>query len=90
MVLRERNLNSIADQSKASLCEFPLRLCMLPLLIISRAGSPYTLSYMSQVALNYKRSRWRWLADPSLAATSIIGNFILALIIGSLYYNLRR
>lgn len=60
------------------------------LLIFSRAKSPYTLSYMKQVALNYKRSRWRWSADPSLTITSIVGNFILALIIGSLYYNLRR
>ena len=55
-----------------------------------RPGSPYTLSYLGQVKLNYKRAYWRWKADPSITIVSIIGNMILALIVGSLYYDLRE
>ncbi|KIY03071.1 uncharacterized protein Z520_01538 [Fonsecaea multimorphosa CBS 102226] len=53
-----------------------------------RVVSPYTLSYGQQVRLCLWRGFRRLLADPSLTLTSIIGNNIFALIIGSIFYNL--
>ncbi|OWZ43068.1 ATP-binding cassette transporter [Cryptococcus neoformans var. grubii Br795] len=53
-----------------------------------RAKSPYTLSYGGQVELCLRRGFDRLRADPSLTLTQLFGNFIMALIIGSVFYNL--
>ncbi|KAG9986496.1 pleiotropic drug resistance protein, ABC superfamily, partial [Aureobasidium melanogenum] len=53
-----------------------------------RIGSPYTLSYTQQVKLCLWRGFRRLIGDPSLTFTQLIGNFIMALVIGSLFYNL--
>lgn len=53
-----------------------------------RVGSPYTLSYAQQVKLCLWRGFRRLIGDPSLTFTQLIGNFIMALVIGSLFYNL--
>ncbi|OAL34840.1 hypothetical protein AYO20_05800 [Fonsecaea nubica] len=53
-----------------------------------RVSSPYTLSYGQQVKLCLWRGFRRLIADPSLTLTSIIGNNVFALIIGSIFYNL--
>ncbi|OAP65341.1 hypothetical protein AYL99_01313 [Fonsecaea erecta] len=53
-----------------------------------RVASPYTLSYGQQVRLCLWRGFRRLMADPSLTLTSIIGNNVFALIIGSIFYNL--
>ncbi|KAI4739562.1 hypothetical protein E4T50_09973 [Aureobasidium sp. EXF-12298] len=53
-----------------------------------RTGSPYTLSYAQQVKLCLWRGFRRLIGDPSLTFTQLIGNFIMALVIGSLFFNL--
>lgn len=53
-----------------------------------RAGSPYTLSYSQQIKLCLWRGFRRLMADPSLTFTQLFGNFIMALVIGSVFYNL--
>lgn len=53
-----------------------------------RPGSPYTLSYLQQTALCLWRGWRRLMADPSLTFTQLFGNFIMALVIGSVFYNL--
>lgn len=53
-----------------------------------RAKSPYTLSYTQQIQLCLWRGWRRLTGDPSLTIGSLIGNFAMALIIGSVYYNL--
>lgn len=53
-----------------------------------RVGSPYTLSYGQQVQLCLWRGFRRLKGDPSLTFTQLFGNFILGLIIGSVFYNL--
>lgn len=53
-----------------------------------RISSPYTLSYMSQVKLCLRRGFWRLRSDPSLTLTQLFGNFIMALVISSVFYNL--
>lgn len=53
-----------------------------------RPQSPYTLSYREQVNLCLWRSFRRLVADPSLTLTQLFGNFIMSLIIGSVFYNL--
>ncbi|PNP44631.1 ATP-binding cassette, subfamily G (WHITE), member 2, PDR [Trichoderma gamsii] len=53
-----------------------------------RAKSPYTLSYTQQIQLCLWRGWRRLTGDPSLTIGSLIGNFGMALIIGSVYYNL--
>lgn len=53
-----------------------------------RAKSPYTLSYNQQIQLCLWRGWKRLTGDPSLTIGSLIGNFGMALIIGSVYYNL--
>ncbi|EXJ87728.1 hypothetical protein A1O1_04653 [Capronia coronata CBS 617.96] len=53
-----------------------------------RVSSPYTLSYVQQINLCLWRGFRRLVADPSLTMTQLIGNTILALIIGSIFYNL--
>lgn len=53
-----------------------------------RIGSPYTLSYFGQVALCLQRGFQRLRADPNLTFTQLFGNFIMALVVGSVFYNL--
>ena len=54
-----------------------------------RVGSPYTLSYAQQVILCLWRGFQRLKGDPSLFFLQLIGNFVTALIIGSVFYNLQ-
>jgi hypothetical protein len=53
-----------------------------------RVSSPYTLSYVGQVKLCLRRGFWRLKGDPSLTLTQLFGNFIMALVISSVFYNL--
>jgi ATP-binding cassette subfamily G (WHITE) protein 2 (PDR) len=53
-----------------------------------RVTSPYTLSYVGQVKLCLRRGFWRLKGDPSLTFTQLFGNFMMALIIGSVFFNL--
>ncbi|ODN86312.1 ATP-binding cassette, subfamily G (WHITE), member 2, PDR [Cryptococcus wingfieldii CBS 7118] len=53
-----------------------------------RPKSPYTLSYAGQVKLCLHRGFERLFADPSLTFTQLFGNTAMALIIGSVFYNL--
>jgi ABC-type multidrug transport system ATPase subunit len=55
-----------------------------------RVSSPYTLSYGQQVQLCLWRGFRRLRADPSLTFTQLFANTILALIIGSIFYNLNH
>ncbi len=54
-----------------------------------RVTSPYTLSYYGQVKLCLTRGFWRLKGDPSLTFTQLFGNFIMALVISSVFYNLQ-
>jgi ABC-type multidrug transport system ATPase subunit len=53
-----------------------------------RLKSPYTLSYPQQVQLCLWRGFKRLRADPSLTFSQLFGNFAMALILGSVFYNL--
>ena len=53
-----------------------------------RIKSPYTISYPMQISLCTRRGFQRLKGDASLALTGIIGNSVMALIIGSVFYNL--
>ncbi|KAF2089509.1 ABC drug exporter AbcA [Saccharata proteae CBS 121410] len=53
-----------------------------------RLKSPFTLSYGQQVRLCLWRGFQRLKGDPSLTLTQLFGNFIMALVIGSVFYNL--
>ncbi|KAJ5530797.1 CDR ABC transporter, partial [Penicillium freii] len=53
-----------------------------------RIKSPYTLSYMQQASLCLWRGWKRLLADPSLAYIQLGGNSIMALVLGSIFFNL--
>lgn len=55
---------------------------------VQRVGSPYTLSYTQQIQLCLWRGWLRLKADPSITISSLVGNSIMALVIGSLFYNL--
>lgn len=54
-----------------------------------RVKSPYTLSYNGQIKLCLWRGFRRLIGDPSLTITQILGNTIMALILGSVFYNLK-
>jgi len=54
-----------------------------------RLKSPYTLSYIQQVRLCLWRGSRRLAGDPSLTFTQLFGNFAMALILGSVFYNLQ-
>ncbi|KAI0811858.1 ABC-2 type transporter-domain-containing protein [Xylaria sp. FL0064] len=54
-----------------------------------RAKSPYTLSYLQQIRLCLWRGWLRLKGDPSITIGALIGNFIMSLIIGSVFYNLQ-
>ncbi|CCT70367.1 probable ABC1 transport protein [Fusarium fujikuroi] len=53
-----------------------------------RAKSPYTLSYTQQIQLCLWRGWLRLKGDPGITVGSLIGNFVMALIIGSVFFNL--
>lgn len=54
-----------------------------------RPKSPFTLSYPQQVRLCLWRGWKRLVGDPSLTVGSLVMNVIMALIIGSVFYNLQ-
>lgn len=54
-----------------------------------RHQSPYTLSYRQQVMLCVWRGFKRLVSDPSLNLTALIGNFIMALIVDSVFFNMQ-
>ncbi|OOF95383.1 hypothetical protein ASPCADRAFT_207854 [Aspergillus carbonarius ITEM 5010] len=53
-----------------------------------RVKSPYTISLYEQVKLCLIRGFQRLQGDASLTISQLVGNFIMALIIGSVFYNL--
>ncbi|KAK4696934.1 ATP-binding cassette, subfamily G (WHITE), member 2, PDR, partial [Lecanoromycetidae sp. Uapishka_2] len=53
-----------------------------------RPNSPYTISVPMQVRLCTQRGFQRLRGDASIALSGIIGNSVMALIIGSVFYNL--
>ncbi|KAK7397865.1 Multidrug resistance protein [Neonectria punicea] len=53
-----------------------------------RKKSPFTLSYAQQIQLCLWRGWKRLRGDPGLTIGALIGNFGMALIIGSVFYNL--
>lgn len=53
------------------------------------ASSPFTLSYLQQIHLCLWRGFRRLMGDPSLTVAELVGNFILALVVASVYYNLQ-
>jgi ABC-type multidrug transport system ATPase subunit len=53
-----------------------------------RPGSPYTISMLNQIKICIVRGFQRLRGDLSLTMTALIGNFIMALIIGSVFFNL--
>lgn len=55
-----------------------------------RTRSPYTLSYWKQIRLCMWRELQRLKGDPSVPITMLIVNFLEALIIASIFYNLPR
>ncbi|EEH48113.2 uncharacterized protein PADG_04197 [Paracoccidioides brasiliensis Pb18] len=55
-----------------------------------RVKSPYTLSVRQQIKLCVHRGFQRLHRDMSLSLSALIGNFIMALILGSLFYNLNE
>jgi ATP-binding cassette, subfamily G (WHITE), member 2, PDR len=54
-----------------------------------RVTSPYTLSYVGQVKLCLRRGFWRLKGDPTLTLTQLFGNFIMSLILSSIFYDLQ-
>jgi ATP-binding cassette, subfamily G (WHITE), member 2, PDR len=53
-----------------------------------RATSPFTLSYLQQMSLTLWRSAVMLKEDPSLTLTMLVTNFLQALIVSSIFYNL--
>ncbi|PYH88728.1 hypothetical protein BO71DRAFT_467139 [Aspergillus ellipticus CBS 707.79] len=52
------------------------------------ANSPYTISTIQQVVLCIRRGYRRILGDPTFFFATVIGNFLLSLILGSVFYKL--
>ncbi|PWY81575.1 ATP-binding cassette transporter [Aspergillus sclerotioniger CBS 115572] len=52
------------------------------------ANSPYTISVPQQIALCIQRGYRRILGDTSFLIVTVLGNFILSLILGSVFYHL--
>ncbi|KAI5287946.1 hypothetical protein KEM54_005599 [Ascosphaera aggregata] len=52
-----------------------------------RIKSPYTLSVIEQVRLCMRRGFQRLRGDYSLTISALIGNFVIAVIVGSAFYN---
>jgi ABC-type multidrug transport system permease subunit/ABC-type multidrug transport system ATPase subunit len=55
-----------------------------------RLKSPFTLSYSQQVRLCLWRGWKRLIGDPSLSLSALIGNFVMALIISSVFFDLKQ
>lgn len=55
----------------------------------ARPSSPYTLSYGGQIMLCLGRGFQRLRSDPTLTFTQLFGNFMMALVVGSVFYNLQ-
>ncbi|KAL2863758.1 pleiotropic drug resistance family ABC transporter [Aspergillus lucknowensis] len=55
-----------------------------------RVGSPYTMSLWEQVNLCMIRGFQRLKGDASLTLSQLIGNFVMTLIIGSVFYQLEN
>ncbi|EFQ98073.1 multidrug resistance protein CDR1 [Nannizzia gypsea CBS 118893] len=53
-----------------------------------RSKSVYTISYTQQISLALWRAYRRLLADPGFTIASLLFNVIMALILGSMFYNL--
>lgn len=53
-----------------------------------RANSPFTLSYLQQMKLTLWRSGVLLKSDPSLTVTMLVTNFLQAIIVSSIFYNL--
>jgi hypothetical protein len=54
-----------------------------------RSKSAYTISYAQQISLTLWRAYQRLLADPGFTIASLLFNVIMALILGSMFYNLK-
>ncbi|KAJ6149147.1 hypothetical protein N7471_000346 [Penicillium samsonianum] len=54
-----------------------------------RSKSAYTISYTQQISLTLWRAYRRLLADPGFTIASLLFNVIMALILGSMFYNLK-
>jgi ATP-binding cassette, subfamily G (WHITE), member 2, PDR len=54
-----------------------------------RFNSPYTISYAQQVMLTLWRAYRRLLADPAFTIAQLLFNVIMAIMLGSMFYNLR-
>ncbi|EDK37647.2 hypothetical protein PGUG_01745 [Meyerozyma guilliermondii ATCC 6260] len=50
--------------------------------------SPYTVSFFMQVKYIMRRNYLRFKGDPSIPISSVAGQLIMALIMGSVFYNL--
>ncbi|KAJ7621201.1 ATP binding cassette transporter [Roridomyces roridus] len=55
-----------------------------------RPTSPYTLSYIEQVNLCLWRGFQRLRGNPEITITALLGNIITALVVGSVFYNLKH
>lgn len=55
-----------------------------------RLKSPYTISYSQQVALTLWRAYRRLLADPSFTLASLLFNTVMAIVLGTMFYNLKQ
>ncbi|KAJ9113738.1 ABC multidrug transporter afr2 [Naganishia adeliensis] len=53
-----------------------------------RAQQSKNLSYMGQIKICLRRGFWRLRADPSLTLFQLFGNFVMALIVSSVFFNL--
>ena len=53
-----------------------------------RIKSPFVLSYGQQISLCLRRGFWRLRGDPSLTFTQLFGNAAIALILGSVFFNM--
>lgn len=54
-----------------------------------RSKSPYTISFLAQIKLTLWRGWRRLLADPGFTIASLIFNLIMALVLGSMFFNLK-
>lgn len=54
-----------------------------------RPNSAYTISYTQQVLLNLWRAYRRLLADPGYTISFLIFNAVMAIILGTMYFNLK-
>lgn len=54
-----------------------------------RSGSTYLVSYAGQVKLNLWRAYRRLLADPSFTIASLLYNIVLALMLGSMFFDMK-